>query len=52
MNYRPEITEAAARTGTLEVEGLNIFLREAGTPGSLKLVLLHGFPVSSHQYRH
>lgn len=27
------------------------FFREAGQPGAPKLVLLHGFPSSSHQYR-
>ena len=35
----------------VDVDGLNIFYREAGTPGTPKLVLLHGFPASSHQYR-
>jgi pimeloyl-ACP methyl ester carboxylesterase len=35
-----------------KVDGLNIFYREAGDPKSPKLVLLHGFPASSHQYRH
>jgi pimeloyl-ACP methyl ester carboxylesterase len=39
------------RFKTLKVEGLNIAYREAGKPGSPKLVLLHGFPASSHQYR-
>jgi len=39
------------RMESLEVEGLDIFYREAGTPGRPKLVLLHGFPASSHQYR-
>src|SRR5664279_4649699 len=34
-----------------KVAGLNIAYREAGDPGSPKLVLLHGFPASSHQYR-
>ncbi len=34
-----------------EVDGLNIAYREAGDPASPKLVLLHGFPASSHQYR-
>jgi pimeloyl-ACP methyl ester carboxylesterase len=33
------------------IEGLNIAYREAGDPASPKLVLLHGFPSSSHQYR-
>ena len=36
---------------TIDVDGLTIFYREAGAPGSPKLVLLHGFPASSHQYR-
>jgi len=36
---------------TVSVEGLSVFYREAGQPDSPKLVLLHGFPASSHQYR-
>ena len=35
----------------LNIEGLRIAYREAGSPNSPKLVLLHGFPASSHQYR-
>ena len=42
---------AAVRYGSLEVKGLNIAYREAGQESSPKLVLLHGFPSSSHQYR-
>ncbi|MGH7525700.1 MAG: alpha/beta fold hydrolase [Gemmatimonadales bacterium] len=34
-----------------EVAGLNIFYREGGQAGKPKLLLLHGFPASSHQYR-
>ena len=37
--------------GTVLVDGLNIAYREAGDPTAPKLVLLHGFPASSHQYR-
>ena len=37
--------------GTVKVDGLNIAYREAGDPAFPKLVLLHGFPASSHQYR-
>jgi pimeloyl-ACP methyl ester carboxylesterase len=37
--------------GSIMVDGLNIAYREAGDPSSPKLVLLHGFPASSHQYR-
>jgi pimeloyl-ACP methyl ester carboxylesterase len=39
------------RFANMEVEGLDIFYREAGKPGAPRLVLLHGFPSSSHQYR-
>jgi pimeloyl-ACP methyl ester carboxylesterase len=39
------------RFANIEVEGVEIFYREAGKPGAPKLVLLHGFPSSSHQYR-
>jgi pimeloyl-ACP methyl ester carboxylesterase len=35
----------------VNVDGLNIFYREAGNETAPKLVLLHGFPASSHQYR-
>ena len=36
---------------SIKVQGLNIACREAGDPASPKIVLLHGFPSSSHQYR-
>ncbi len=39
------------RYGTVKIDGLNIAYREAGDPKSPKLVLLHGWPSSSHQYR-
>jgi pimeloyl-ACP methyl ester carboxylesterase len=45
------ITAQQVKFGTIMVDGLNIAYREAGNPGSPKLVLLHGFPASSHQYR-
>jgi pimeloyl-ACP methyl ester carboxylesterase len=34
------------------IDGLSIFYREAGDPGKPAIVLLHGFPTSSHMYRH
>ncbi|MGA3093310.1 MAG: alpha/beta fold hydrolase [Terriglobales bacterium] len=37
--------------GTVEPQGLNIAYREAGDPANPKVVLLHGFRASSHQYR-
>lgn len=36
---------------TEEVKGVNIAYREAGNPENPTIVLLHGFPASSHQYR-
>lgn len=35
----------------LDVDGINIAYRESGNPEKPTLVLLHGFPASSHQYR-
>ncbi len=34
-----------------EIDGLNLFYREAGQPDLPTLVLLHGFPTSSHMFR-
>ncbi|MGC6583940.1 alpha/beta fold hydrolase [Paenibacillus sp. Dod16] len=36
---------------TAQIEGLDIFYREAGAPGSPVVLLLHGFPTSSQMYR-
>lgn len=41
----------ALRYGTESVDGHKIFYREAGDPAKPSIVLLHGFPSSSHQYR-
>ena len=43
------MTDIAYRTA--QVDGLRIFYREAGAPGAPKLLLLHGFPTSSHMFR-
>ncbi|MDO7138433.1 alpha/beta fold hydrolase [Algibacter lectus] len=36
---------------SIEVNEINIAYREAGNPENPSIVLLHGFPASSHQYR-
>lgn len=36
---------------TVDVDGIKIFYREAGDPGKPAILLLHGFPSSSHMYR-
>ena len=51
QSYLPQITAKTVTYGTLPVDGLNIAYREAGDPSNPKLVLLHGWPSSSHQYR-
>ena len=39
------------RYRTADIDGIDIFYREAGTKGAPKLLLLHGFPTSSHMFR-
>jgi pimeloyl-ACP methyl ester carboxylesterase len=36
---------------TMDVDGLSLFYREAGDPASPTILLLHGFPSSSHMFR-
>lgn len=50
---KPAAAEQAAqiRYRTQQVDGVNIFYREAGSPSRPTIVLLHGFPSSSHMYR-
>ena len=36
---------------TINVDGLDIFYREAGSPNAPTILLLHGFPTSSHMFR-
>lgn len=39
------------RYRTATIEGLEVFYREAGDPANPTLLLLHGFPSSSHMFR-
>jgi pimeloyl-ACP methyl ester carboxylesterase len=43
------MTSISYRSAT--VDGTRVFYREAGLPGAAKLLLLHGFPSSSHMFR-
>ena len=36
---------------TVEIEGQSVFYREAGPKGAPTVLLLHGFPTSSHMFR-
>ena len=42
----------AVRHRQVRVDGLDIFYREAGRPDAPAVLLLHGFPTSSHMFRH
>lgn len=44
-------TNLSVKYGYETVEGLEIFYREAGDRNKPVIVLLHGFPASSHMYR-
>jgi pimeloyl-ACP methyl ester carboxylesterase len=43
--------EPAIRYQTVEIDGLDIFYREAGPKDAPTVLLLHGFPTSSHMFR-
>jgi len=49
--YTAPRTATQVTYGAIKVDGLTIAYREAGDPKNPKLVLLHGWPSSSHQYR-
>jgi len=39
------------RHHTVDIDGLNVFYRESGTADAPAILLLHGFPSSSHMFR-
>ncbi len=47
----PAIAAPQTLHKTVEVDNLDIFYREAGPVDAPTIVLLHGFPTSSHMYR-
>jgi pimeloyl-ACP methyl ester carboxylesterase len=44
-------TAAAVTYKTVDVDGIKVFYREAGPADAPVLLLLHGFPTSSHMFR-
>ena len=40
-----------ARYRSQQIQGIDVAYREAGDPGRPAIVLLHGFPTSSHMFR-
>jgi pimeloyl-ACP methyl ester carboxylesterase len=43
--------DTATSYHTIEVNGVNIFYREAGSKSKPTILLLHGYPTSSHMFR-
>jgi hypothetical protein len=41
----------ATRYHTANIDGLDVFYRAAGDPDNPALLLLHGFPSSTHMFR-
>jgi pimeloyl-ACP methyl ester carboxylesterase len=53
LERSPAVTQSAPVTHhrTTKVDGVNIFYREAGPAQAPVVLLLHGFPTSSHMFR-
>jgi pimeloyl-ACP methyl ester carboxylesterase len=45
------MNQTTTRHQTVEIDGLQIFYREAGPPDAPTVLLPHGFPTSSHMFR-
>ena len=45
------VSDTTTRHRTATIDGLDVFYREAGDPSRPTLLLLHGFPSSSHMFR-
>jgi len=48
----PAVNAVGVRHRTILVDGVRIFYREAGREDAPALLLLHGFPASSHMFRY
>ncbi|MBS1991340.1 MAG: alpha/beta hydrolase [Cyanobacteria bacterium SZAS LIN-3] len=51
MANHPATTDRAVRYRTVKIDNLDIFYREAGGVDKPTILLLHGFPTSSHMFR-
>jgi pimeloyl-ACP methyl ester carboxylesterase len=53
MNAQSNLTSGETRVAyrTVMIDGLDIFYREAGPNDGTTVLLLHGFPTSSHMFR-
>ena len=51
VDHEPPVRGPATLHKTIEVNGVKIFYREAGSKNAPTLLLLHGYPTSSHMFR-
>ena len=51
MNNSNQPSIPIVKLRTVEADGIKIFYREAGAPDAPVLLLLHGYPTSSHMFR-
>jgi pimeloyl-ACP methyl ester carboxylesterase len=53
QNNHPQGAGLVAKVAyrTVKIDGLDIFYREAGPKDASVVLLLHGFPTSSHMFR-
>lgn len=49
--FAAEVNSNSTQFNTARIDGLNIAYREAGDPVNPTVLLLHGFPTSSHMFR-
>jgi pimeloyl-ACP methyl ester carboxylesterase len=47
----PTLPELTVIEKTIEIDGLTVSYKEGGSPDSPTILLLHGFPTSSHMFR-
>jgi pimeloyl-ACP methyl ester carboxylesterase len=50
-NATPDAAPSPTLYRTVAIDGINIFYREAGPPDGPVVLLLHGWPASSHMFR-
>lgn len=50
-NPNPDMSRSPVYYHTITIKGVNVFYREAGDKSKPTILLLHGFPSSSHMYR-
>ena len=51
MARSAEAADTRVRYKTINIDGVEIFYREAGAPEAPAILLLHGFPTSSQMFR-